>query len=186
MGGALSLVEYDPAWPARFAAEARRVGDTLAERARAIEHVGSTAVPGLLGKPVLDLAVAVDDEAAAEGCVAPLAALGYEHRGAYGDDPRRRYFVRNAGGRRVAQIHLYILPARAWGELLLFRDALRADAGLAAAYAAEKRRVAEAVGWDKRAYSAAKGPFVEGALARVRAARAGGTAGSPAAPSSGG
>lgn len=186
MGGTLTLVEYDPAWPARFAAEARRLADALGGRARAIEHVGSTAVPGLLGKPVLDLAVAVDDEAAAEACVAPLAALGYEHRGPYGDDSRRRYFVRNAGGRRVAQAHLYILPARAWGELLLFRDALRADAHLAAAYAAEKRRVAEVVAWDKRAYSTAKGPFVEGVLARLRAARAGGTAGSPASPSPGG
>ncbi|CAA9293460.1 MAG: hypothetical protein AVDCRST_MAG11-297 [uncultured Gemmatimonadaceae bacterium] len=175
MGGTLSLVEYDPAWPARYEAEARRVADALGARARGIEHVGSTAVPGLLGKPVLDLSVAVGGEAAADACVAPLAALGYEHRGPYGEDPRRRYFVRDAGGRRVAQIHLYILPARAWDELLAFRDALRADARLAAAYAAEKRRVAEAVGWDKRAYSEAKGPFVEGVLARLRAARAGRT-----------
>ncbi len=71
--------------------------------------------------------------------------------------------------RRVAQIHLYILPAQAWEEKLAFRDALRADPVLLAAYAAEKRRVADATKEDKAAYSIAKGPFIEKALARLRA-----------------
>jgi GrpB-like predicted nucleotidyltransferase (UPF0157 family) len=166
----LRLVDPDPAWPARFAAEAARVGAAVGGRALAIEHVGSTAVPGLLGKPVLDLAVAVPDEAAADACVAPLTALGYAYRGPHGDDPRRRYYARDEDGRRVAQIHLYILPAPAWHDLVAFRDALRAEPALAAAYGAEKRRVAELVAWDKGAYSVAKGPFVEAVLARLRAA----------------
>jgi GrpB-like predicted nucleotidyltransferase (UPF0157 family) len=166
----LRLVPYDPAWPARFAAEAARVRTALGAHALAVEHVGSTAVPGLAGKPVLDLGIAVASEAAADACVAPLVGLGYESRGPYGDDPRRRYFVRDQGGARVAQIHLYVLPAAAWDEKLAFRDALRADPALAAAYAAEKRRVADAVGWDKGAYSVAKGPFVERVLAGLRAA----------------
>jgi GrpB-like predicted nucleotidyltransferase (UPF0157 family) len=165
----LSLVEYDPSWPARFDAEARRVADILGERARAIEHVGSTAVPGLAGKPVLDLAVAVESIAIADACIAPLEALGYEYRGPYGEDPRRRYYVLNGGGQRITQIHLYILPARGWHEQLAFRDALRADPELARAYAAEKRRVADAVGWDRRAYSLAKDPFIQGVLSRLRA-----------------
>lgn len=84
---------------------------------------------------------------------------------------RRRCYVRDDAGRRAAQLHLYVLPAAAWDEKLAFRDALRADPRLAAAYAAEKRRAADAVGWDKGAYSVAKGPFVEAALARIRAAR---------------
>jgi GrpB-like predicted nucleotidyltransferase (UPF0157 family) len=170
MRATLSLVEYDPAWPARFAAEARRIAGALGGHARAIEHVGSTAVPGLLGKPVLDLGVAVARRDAADACVAPLEALGYAYRGPNGDDPRRRYFARDAGGRRVAQIHLYIVPARGWDEQLAFRDALRADAELARAYAAEKRRVADAVGWDKAAYSLAKDPFIQGVLGRLRRA----------------
>ncbi|HSU14086.1 GrpB family protein [Longimicrobium sp.] len=167
--GTLRLVAWDAAWPERFAAEAARVRGALGERAAAIEHVGSTAVPGLAGKPVLDLAVAVAGEPAADECIAPLQALGYEYRGAYGDDPRRRYYVRDEDGRRVAHIHLYILPARAWDEKLAFRDALRADPALAAAYQAEKWRVAEEVAWDKAAYSVAKGAFVEAVLARLRA-----------------
>lgn len=176
MSRSLELVPWDPAWPARFAAECERLRGAIGAHARAIEHVGSTAVPGLPGKPVLDVAVAVADEGAADACVAPLATLGYVHRGPHGDDPRRRYHVRDEGGRRVAQLHLYVLPAAAWDEKLAFRDALRADAALAAAYAAEKRRVAEVVAWDKGAYAVAKGPFVEGVLAAWRA-------GGPAPPS---
>ena len=167
----LHLVDWDPAWPARFAAEAARIAGALGARALAVEHVGSTAVPGLAGKPVLDVAVAVASLADADACIAPLEALGYAHRGPHGDDPRRRYYVRDDAGRRAAQLHLYALPAAAWDEKLAFRDALRADPRLAAAYAAEKRRVADVVGWDKGAYSVAKGPFVEAVLARLRAAR---------------
>jgi GrpB-like predicted nucleotidyltransferase (UPF0157 family) len=169
MSGILRLVPYDPAWPARFAAEAERVGEALGKHAIAIEHVGSTAVPGLGGKPVLDLAVAVEGEAAADACVLPLEALGYQYRGPYGEDPRRRYYVRDDEAKRVAQIHLYILPAPAWHEHLAFRDALRADPALAAAYLAEKWRVAAEVGWDKSAYSVSKGAFVERVLAGLRA-----------------
>jgi GrpB-like predicted nucleotidyltransferase (UPF0157 family) len=79
--------------------------------------------------------------------------------------------VRDERGRRAAQLHLYVLPAPAWDDMLAYRDALRADPALAAAYAAEKRRVAALVGWDKRAYAVAKGPFVEAVLARLRASR---------------
>jgi GrpB-like predicted nucleotidyltransferase (UPF0157 family) len=114
---------------------------------------------------VLDVGIAVGEEQAADACVGPMATLGYEHRGPHGADPRRRYFVRDVSGRRAVQAHLYILPAPAWDAMLRFRDALRADAALASAYAAEKRRVAEAVGWDKAAYAVAKGPFIEAVLA---------------------
>lgn len=162
--GTLTLVSYDPAWPAAYDAESARVRAALGPLALGVEHVGSTSVPGLLAKPVIDVAVAVASEADAEACVAPLEALGWRHRGMHGDDPRRRYFVLERDGRRVAQLHLWILPATGWGEHLRFRDALRADPALAAAYAAEKRRVADLVAWDKRAYSEAKGPFIRAVL----------------------
>jgi GrpB-like predicted nucleotidyltransferase (UPF0157 family) len=165
----LRLVPWDPAWQVRFAEENVRVRGALGDLIAAVEHVGSTAVPGLAGKPVLDLAIAVDDEPSADRCIQPLAKLGYEYRGQHGDDPRRRYYVRNAEGRRLTQIHLYILPAAGWDEKLAFRDALRADADLAARYQAEKLRVADAVGWDKTAYSVSKGAFIEQVLAALRA-----------------
>ncbi|HSK17862.1 MAG TPA: GrpB family protein [Longimicrobiales bacterium] len=167
MAATLSLVPYDPAWPARFEAEAARLRSALHETP-SIEHVGSTAIPGVPGKPVLDLAVGVASESAADECIKPLRELGYEYRGPYGDDPRRRYYVRDENAIRLAQIHLYVLPAVAWDEKLAFRDALRADAALAAAYATEKYRVANEVGWDKAEYAVAKGPFVERVLSTLR------------------
>ena len=124
-------------------------------------------MPGLLAKPVIDVAAAVASDTDAAACVAPLEALGWRHRGLHGDDPRRRYLVLEQDGRRVAQLHLWILPAAGWDEHLRFRDALRADPALAAAYAGEKRRVADLVAWDKRAYSEAKGPFIRAVLDRL-------------------
>lgn len=171
MARTLRLVQYDAAWPSRFESEAARLRAALAGTASAIEHVGSTAVPGLGGKPVLDLAIAVPSQDAADRCIAPLRELGYECRGQHGDDPRRRYYVRNVDSARAMQIHLYVLPAAAWDEHLAFRDALRADPALAAAYEAEKYRVADEVGWDKAAYSLAKGPFVERVLTALRSGR---------------
>ena len=164
----LELIPYDPAWPARFAAEAARIRAAIGAYAAAIEHVGSTSVPGLAGKPFLDIGIAVRNEGDADACIAPLQALGCEYRGPYGDDPRRRYYVGEVDGRRT-HVHLYILPARRWDEMLAFRDALRADPALAREYAEEKRRVADEVGWDKAAYSLAKGPFVERVIARLGA-----------------
>jgi GrpB-like predicted nucleotidyltransferase (UPF0157 family) len=169
MARTLRLEQYDPAWPSRFAAEAARLRDALRGTVTGVEHVGSTAVPGLAGKPVLDIAIAVPSEEAADACVAPLTGLGYAYRGPNGDDPRRRYYTRDEQGVRTVQLHLYMLPAAAWDEKLLFRDALRADPTLAAAYEAEKYRVASAVGWDKSTYALAKDPFVQRALEVLRA-----------------
>ena len=160
----LKLVTYDPAWPALFAAEAERISRAFAPRELPIEHIGSTSVPGLLAKPVIDIAIAVSSAEEAAECVAPLQALGYEYRGMHGDDPARRYFVLDAEGRRRVQIHMWILPAAGWDRHLRFRDLLRARPDLAAAYAREKLRVADSVGWNKMAYSEAKGPFIEALL----------------------
>ena len=160
----LSLMAHDGAWASRFALEADRVRGAIGSLVLSIEHVGSTAVPGMPGKPVLDVAVAVSNEEAADACIAPLTGLGYAYRGPHGDDLRRRYYVRDVAGRRAVQLHLYLLPAPAWDDKLAFRDALRADPALVRAYAAEKERAAAAVGWDKHAYSEEKGPFIQQVL----------------------
>lgn len=163
----LRLCDHDPRWPAQYAVEASRIHAAIGPQIVTSEHVGSTAVPGLQSKPVLDIAIGVADEQAANACVEPLLRLGYEYRGLNGDDARRRYYTRDVAGVRVIQLHLYLLPALAWDEKILFRDALRSDATLRLAYAAEKRRVADSVNWDKSAYAEAKGPFIRAALDRL-------------------
>ena len=160
-GARLRLVRWSPDWAHDFAAETQRIRAALGPLLLRVEHVGSTSVPGLLAKPVIDLALAVDGPVAADAAVAPLERLGYRHRGPHGDDPRRRYFVLDRDGARRFQIHLWMLPARGWEEHLAFRDLLRGHPELAGAYAREKLRVADEVRWDKRAYSEAKGPFIE-------------------------
>lgn len=167
MSRKLRLVPPDPTWPDAYAREAAALRPALGTRIVDVQHIGSTAVPRLVSKPVIDIAVAVHSAEDAHDCTAPLEALGYEFRGPHGDDPRRRYYVRDVDGVRVCQLHLYILPAVAWNELLAFRDALRADSGLVAAYAKEKERVAAQVGWDKTRYSVEKGPFIREVLARI-------------------
>ena len=169
-GKRLELVPYDPAWPVMFATEAARLHAAIGAHVMRIEHVGSTSVPNLLAKPVIDIAIAVTSTAAADACIEPLMSLGYEYRGMHGHDPDRRYYVLDREERRLIHIHLYILPAPAWDEMLSFRDALRHTPSLLAAYAAEKARVAAAVAWNKAAYSEAKGPFIRAVLDELDAA----------------
>lgn len=164
----LRLVAYDPDWPAQYDALAARIRGAVGAQLLDLQHVGSTAVPGLLSKPVIDIAATVVSESDADACIAPLEGLGFRYRGTNGDDPRRRYYVLATDTVRDAQLHLYIMPAPAWHAMLLFRDALRAEPALVAAYAAEKQRVAELVEWDKAAYSTAKAPFVQDVLATRR------------------
>lgn len=163
----LRLVPWSPTWHAQYEALAARIREVLAPQLLDLQHVGSTAVPGLLSKPVIDLAGTVARETDADACIAPLERLGFRYRGTNGDDPQRRYYVLANETGRAAQLHLYILPAPAWHHTLRFRDALLADTALVAAYAAEKRRIAELVHWDKAAYSIEKGPFVLRTLAEL-------------------
>lgn len=147
-------------WSRFFEVEAIRVAEALRDQSPRIEHIGSTAVPGLLAKPIVDIGGAVDDVDDVHAVVPDLEALGYQYRGQNGDDPLRRYFVLETGRRRVVQLHLWSQRASAWREALAFRDLLRGRPDLRKAYAEEKRRAAAEVGWKKGAYSIAKSAFV--------------------------
>lgn len=160
----LLLLPHDPAWANWFAAESARMRCALVDTALAVEHIGSTAVPELLAKPIIDIAVIVANIDDFERSIEPLSRLGYRHRGQHGEDALRRYFVLEREGRRVAQLHMWAAQSAAWRVALAFRDLLRSRADLRAAYAAEKVRLAEAVSGDKRAYAARKEPFVTALL----------------------
>jgi len=160
----IALVPYDNRWPAAFAAEAARLWPLVSAHALDIQHIGSTAVPGLAAKPVLDLALAVDTDEAVSVCRAALTSLGYEFYDADTNGPGNFYFIR---GReiRTNQAHLWRLPTYGWDNHLYFRDRLRADPALAAAYAALKHGLADRFASDKGAYTAAKTEFVCAVLA---------------------
>jgi GrpB-like predicted nucleotidyltransferase (UPF0157 family) len=156
------VCEYDRSWPDQFARLAAKVSAALGSLVSRIEHVGSTAVPGLAAKPIIDLDVVLRSEADLSGAIRRLATLGYLHEGNLGVAGREA-FQSPAGEPRH---HLYVLTGEA-AELqrhLLFRDALRADATLRDAYAALKRSLAEEHCHDRAAYGAGKSVFVSAAL----------------------
>ncbi|HEU4629768.1 MAG TPA: GrpB family protein [Gemmatimonadaceae bacterium] len=166
--GTVRLAPHDPAWATLFAAEAARIGSALGtELPLDLEHVGSTAVPGLVAKPILDLLGGYPPGAPVAPYVAALVRAGYVHRGEQGI-PGREYFRR--GEPRAYHLHLVVRDGPLWREHLAFRDALRADAALRDAYAALKLELARRHARDREAYTEGKGAFVRevvaGALAR--------------------
>jgi GrpB-like predicted nucleotidyltransferase (UPF0157 family) len=132
---------------------------------RPVEHVGSTAVPGLPAKPILDLLATVTDLAVAEEAARRLAPEGWHYVPPELDGrPAERFFVQVADDHRVAHLHLVPDGSPQREDVLRFRDALRGNPQLAAEYAALKAALAEAHRADRERYSAAKQDFVEGVL----------------------
>lgn len=161
------MVDYDPAWPARFEAERTRIETALREVGGviAIEHVGSTAVPGLAAKPIIDIMIGVREVAVGERCIEPMEGLEYQYRGEAGI-PGRHYFRK--GSPRSHHVHLVKHSSEFWQNHLLFRDYLRAHEDAAREYAALKRELAQRHRDDRVAYTDAKDPFVKAALENAR------------------
>jgi GrpB-like predicted nucleotidyltransferase (UPF0157 family) len=152
------IVDYDPGWPAEFERLRDRTAAAVGELAIAVEHVGSTAVPGLAAKPVIDLVVVVAPIDVGRA-VERLVAIGYTHLGNLGVEGREAFSVPPGEPRHH---HLYVSPTNS-EELraqLAFRDNLRADAALAADYEALKRQLAERYRNDRPGYTDAKTEFV--------------------------
>ncbi|HVP05459.1 MAG TPA: GrpB family protein [Dehalococcoidia bacterium] len=167
------IAEYDPAWPRLFAAEREGLQQAIGEWAVAIEHVGSTAVPGLAAKPIIDIGVALEQLADALRCISPLHELGYECCGEFGI-PDRIFFRKltdsplpgqiTDGHGRTHQIHMYQRDHEQFRWHIAFRDYMRAYPEAAAEYAALKRNVAARHGDDIEKYVAGKHDYIRGIL----------------------
>lgn len=163
--GIVRLVPYDPAWPSLFSAEAERLQKLFAAAGLAVtlEHTGSTAIPGLAAKPILDILSGYAEGTAVTECIDVLTAAGYVHRGEQGV-PGREFFRR--GNPRSYHLHLTPIDSLFWRDHLTFRNRLRADKALRDAYAALKHDLAARFPRDREAYIEAKGPFVNDILRR--------------------
>lgn len=159
----IELAAYDPAWPTRFVAEAALLRERLAPwLAGEIEHVGSTAVPGLCAKPVIDIMAPVRSVDDSRPAIETLRDLDYVH---FPYLPHEmHWFCKPSPALRTHHLHLVPLGSPRWQGQLAFRDALRADAALAAQYAALKQRLARCHRDDREAYTLAKGPFIAEAI----------------------
>jgi len=158
------IVPYDPEWPRRFEAERHILTNVFAGCKAIVEHVGSTAVPGLGAKPVLDIMIGVPLLIEAERRIPALEAHGYEYVEEYERElPDRRYFRKPRLGPRAVHLHCVLTGSDFWIRHLAFRDHLRAHPDTAAAYDELKRRLATRV--SKAEYTDAKSPFIENVLA---------------------
>lgn len=159
---------YCSAWPEVFGGVRDELAGVFAPLEVGIEHIGSTAVPGLAAKPVIDVLVGAASLADIEERIGGLAAAGYSYVSKYEAAlPLRRYFVKaSADGLRI-HVHGVEKGARLWREHRAFRDALRADEELRLRYQELKLRLAREFAEDKAAYTEAKAPFIEAAVRRA-------------------
>jgi GrpB-like predicted nucleotidyltransferase (UPF0157 family) len=165
MAQVVEICPYDPAWPNLFAALGVRVRDALGSVALRIDHIGSTAVPGLAAKPIIDVQVSVAALDPVDAYRVPLEGLGLVFR-PENTERTKRYFREAPGTRRT---HLHVRRAGSWAEqfALLFRDYLRARPEDRERYAELKRRLANELRDDRHAYTEAKGPFIWEVMARA-------------------
>ena len=157
----VDLQAYNDAWPTMFAAERDRLLGLLSPSFIDIEHIGSTAVPGLVAKPIIDMLAGVESMVMARSLSGVLLEAGYttsaEFNATLSD---RQWFMRWADGRRTHHLHVVVHGGPVWHRHLRFRDALRGDAVLAARYAAVKAELALRHPTDREAYTVAKTAFV--------------------------
>src|SRR5258706_4164984 len=168
MEAAIEIEPYDPEWPARFSAERALLASTLEPwLVGPIEHVGSTAVPGLPAKPVIDIMAAVKSLEASRPALDRLRAIGYCYF-PYRDDVMH-WLCKPSPELRTHHLHLVPLHSELWNDRLAFRDALAANSALADEYAALKYRLAAAHRIERELYTEAKGPSIERVLRESKA-----------------
>lgn len=157
--GELRLVLVGPEWAQRFSSESSRLSAALGSAALDIQHIGSTSVPGISAKPILDIAIAIQSYEGGHSLVPRFETLGYRYRGENGI-PRRHYFVLGAP-RRTHHVHVLEHDSDEWRRHLAFRDRLLHSPADAARYSALKSRcMAEACG-SREEYQRLKAPFIE-------------------------
>ncbi len=165
----IAVIDYDPEWPRLFLAETAGLRQAFGAVLIALEHIGSTAVPGLAAKPVIDIQAVVQSVSEAQKAVPALAVLGWE-QGVFARDPERRLFFKkfHANGALSHHLHVYEANHPAAAEHTLFRDILRRCPDEAKRYLDLKNVLAHRYRHDRIAYSHAKTDYVEAVLKKAR------------------
>jgi len=164
----VEVVDSDPSWPDQFLAESSAIEKVLHPLKPRIEHFGSTAIPNLPAKPIIDILIVIEDVSVWPQLIEPLSSLDYVY---WAENPRkdRMFFVKGMppfGSRRSHHVHV-----RTPEDLseLVFRDWLREQPADVARYATLKRRLAKQFKTDREAYTGAKGEFIEQILKHGKA-----------------
>lgn len=164
------IVDYNPQWPAMYENEKARILSAIGSKVVAIDHIGSTAVPGLGSKPIIDIMAAVPRMSDSLECIEPLQALGYDYY-YYPEFPERCVFLDGSVGASPHHLHMTEFKSDFWTDKILFRDYLRAHLEVADEYYQLKKEWAIKYGADRdkyEDYTESKTPFIESVLARAR------------------
>lgn len=164
--GILRLAPYCDDWPRLYEDEAKRIREAIGPFIRDVQHFGSTSIPGMIAKPIIDIAVAVDSLDAAEACLEPLKGIGFEYRWR-SNDPNSYYLTK--GNPEEYHLRIFEMNSSAWKDHLRFRDRLRDDPNLARDYASLKSRLCRKHQADREAYQSAKSDFVKKVLGQTQA-----------------
>ena len=163
----VEIVEYDSSWLVRFEEERQVLARTLAPwLAGPIEHIGSTAIPGLAAKPVVDIMAAVFTLEGSRGAIEAATDLGYCYFPYQAEF--EHWFCKPSPMFRTHHLHLVPIASAKWRHTIAFRDYLRAHPAVAAEYEALKRRLAQEFHFDREAYTEAKRPFIDRILNLAR------------------
>ncbi|MGD1855694.1 MAG: GrpB family protein [Leptolyngbyaceae cyanobacterium] len=166
----IELSSYDPEWPTRFEAEKRYLANVIGRwRWGSVEHVGSTAVPGLLAKPVIDIMFDVKSLEDSKPAIDILVRNGYQYF-PYKSDVMH-WFCKPSDAFRTHHLHLIPYESQLWQERIQFRDLLRSNQKIASDYAALKQSLATRYQYEREAYTQAKWPFIQQVLAMSNGSR---------------
>lgn len=165
----IEVVPYNPQWQMLFELEKAAILSLIGMYVNRIEHVGSTAVPGLAAKPVIDILVGIQQLSDAPEFLPPLRSLGYEYIPEHeAEFPERRYLHRIEQGKHTHHLHIVETESSFFKTQLLFRDYLRTHPDDAERYAALKYRLAAKFKHDREAYTNAKSGFISEILCKAR------------------
>jgi len=160
------LVDYDPAWPSLYEAERRRILDAVGGKILSIEHVGSTSVPGLGAKPIIDIVAGVDSKFAADECVELLKPVGYTD--VTPEDSPEWFYCLGRGPHSVGyHLHLVLEGSPFHLKHIVFRDYLRSHPEAAAEYYALKKRLSARYRENRVAYTESKTGFIDAVVERA-------------------
>ena len=162
----ITLVEYDSAWPERYSLVEQEIREALGGAALQIEHVGSTSVPGLAAKPIIDIVLVVANSAQEDAYVPPLQAAGYALRVREPDWYEHRML---RGGGEDVNLHVFSAGCPEIERMLRFRDRLRSNAADRELYAAAKRELAARDWRHVQDYADAKTDVIDEIVARASA-----------------
>jgi GrpB-like predicted nucleotidyltransferase (UPF0157 family) len=165
----VAVVEYNKEWPKLFDQERNLLLTELGKTAVCIEHIGSTSVPGLAARPVIDIMAGLRDFAEADSLVPKVTDLGYTYIREYEDViPNRRFFRKTQNGKDTHHIHMVEIGSEFWERHLLFRDYLKENPETATEYALLKKKLARHQWKDTNDYAEAKTQFIKGIEEQAR------------------